>query len=110
MLKNVIPNMFRKSATVLYPIEKREPPPGMRGLVTIRIEDCILCGVCQKKCPSGAISVDRANGVWSIARFDCIQCHNCVDTCQKKCLEMSPERPEPVTEKVALVFRAPKAD
>lgn len=111
MLKIVLPQIFKKSATVLYPIEAKERPAGMRGHVVNHIDDCIVCGICQNKCPSGAITVDRAARTWAIARFDCIQCAHCVNVCPRKCLKMLPERPKTIMEKTAYVMQAPpKAD
>jgi formate hydrogenlyase subunit 6/NADH:ubiquinone oxidoreductase subunit I len=42
----------------------------------------------MKKCPTGAIAVVRETKNWSINRFGCIQCGECVGVCPKKCLTM----------------------
>lgn len=110
MLKTVITSVFKKSSTVLYPLEKKEQPAGMRGHVVNHIDECIYCGICQKKCPTGAIDVKRAELMWSIAFFDCVQCGHCVRVCPKKCLEMRPEKPEAFTKKATFIVHGqPKA-
>lgn len=57
-----------------------------------------MCGMCQRKCPSGAITVDRKTKTWSIERMGCVQCENCVSGCPKKCLHIVPGYTEPSTE------------
>ena len=81
-------NLFSKPATRLYPAEKRDPPPGTRGCLAIDIETCIFCGICQKKCPTDSLRVEREAKRWSIDRLSCIACAYCVDVCPKNCLSM----------------------
>jgi len=80
-----------KPVTRLYPFEKREPYKNTRGSVAIDINTCIFCSLCQKKCPTNAISVNKTEKNWSIDRLKCIQCSACVDICPKKCLIMKNE-------------------
>ncbi len=86
--KNAIKNLTHKPATLMYPNKKRAFFERTRGHVEIRIADCIFCGICQKRCPSNAIRVERAGKLWQIERMNCIQCGACVDNCPKKCLGM----------------------
>ena len=53
-------------------------------------DNCVFCGLCAKKCPQEAITVDRANKAWSIDRDKCVQCGVCVDGCPKKALSLGP--------------------
>jgi ech hydrogenase subunit F len=78
----------RKPATRLYPIEKRETYPATRGHISIDINACTFCTLCQKRCPTGAITVKRTEKIWEIDRLRCIVCSACVDACPKKCLTM----------------------
>ncbi|MDP4120020.1 MAG: 4Fe-4S dicluster domain-containing protein [Bacillota bacterium] len=80
--------MFKKPATLNYPVKPREYDPIVRGHIEIEIEKCIFCGMCQRKCPTGAIKVERAEKRWAIEPFDCIQCNNCAESCPKDCLHM----------------------
>ena len=56
--------------------------------VSIEIDKCIFCGICQKRCPTDAIVVNTASKAWLINRLRCIACSACVDACPKKCLAM----------------------
>ena len=91
----IVGNLFKKPATIQYPFEPVEFPERMRGHISIRIEDCITCGLCARACPSLAIQVDRKAGTWTISRFDCVQCGSCVLACPKKCLTMEKGYTEP---------------
>ncbi len=81
--RTALKNLFSKPATRQYPQVPREYPARSRGHVEIDMETCILCGLCSRKCPSGAITVDRAAGTWSIDRMGCVQCGACMDACLK---------------------------
>lgn len=86
--RTVLHNLFSKPATRNYPQVPREYPLRTRGQIGIDIDACIFCGICMKKCPTGAIAVVRETKNWSINRFGCIQCGECVGVCPKKCLTM----------------------
>lgn len=86
--KTVLRNLFSKPATRPYPQVPREYPARTRGQIGIDIDVCIFCGICSKKCPTGAIAVNRAEKSWDIQPFGCIQCGYCVEVCPKKCLIM----------------------
>ena len=82
--------LFKKPETVCYPTERKEPPLGLKGHVENETSLCILCGICAKRCPTGALTVDKKAGTWSIDRFRCVQCGSCVRECPKHCLSMNP--------------------
>ena len=52
-------SLFKKPETVLYPVVKPEPPVGLKGHVVVDESTCILCSLCVKRCPCGAIEVDK---------------------------------------------------
>ena len=47
---------------------------------------CVYCGICAKKCPMGAITVDRKTKTWSLDEDACISCGTCAESCPKKCI------------------------
>ncbi len=101
----VFRNLFHRPATRNYPAVVREPYPGARGHVAIQIDNCIFCGMCMRKCPTGAIRVTRAETSWAIDRFRCVCCDACVETCPKKCLSMDVHRTPAATKKHTDVYK-----
>ena len=83
-------SLFKKPATLMYPVIPRTWQERTRGSIDIDETTCILCGICSKKCPTNAITVSREQRTWAIERMQCIQCGSCVETCPKKCLLMNP--------------------
>ncbi len=100
--KTVVTNLFSKPKT--RKVEK-EYPAGTRGHVENDMDLCILCGLCSIKCPTHAITVDKAEKTWSIRPMSCIQCRCCVDNCPKKSLSMGLRFQEPGAEKVTKTFK-----
>lgn len=105
MLKNVISNLSKKPATRMYPFEKREPFDKNRGHIENNIDECILCGICQRVCPSNCITVDRKEGTWAYQPFECIICGVCVENCPKKSLTLEKEYRESTDEKYDIVMK-----
>ncbi len=105
--KTVMKNLFSKPVTTSYPAAPREYPERTRGHVEIQIENCIMCGMCMRSCPPGAIEVKRNENTWSINRFDCIQCGYCVEKCPKKCLSIVAGYQEPDGKKYAETVTKP---
>lgn len=103
MLKNLI----SKPVTKNYPAEPAVYPERSRGHVEIDIEKCVLCGLCQRYCPAGCITVDRKGSKWSINRFDCIQCGYCTEVCGKVAINIVPGYQKPAREKTVCVVDKP---
>jgi ech hydrogenase subunit F len=97
--KTALKNLFSKPVTTQYPFQPRKYPERTRGQISIDIDTCVFCGLCSKKCPSGAITVNREDKSWSIDRFGCIQCGYCIDSCNKKSLSMLPNYTPPGSRK-----------
>lgn len=89
MLKHVLKNFISRPATRLYPASERVPFERTRGRIHFENENCLYCGMCQRRCPADAIKVDRANSTWELNAFRCIVCGECVNACPKKCITMS---------------------
>lgn len=90
MIGSIVRNFFSSPSTRRYPFVVRESFKDTRGKVEgIEIENCIFCGICERKCPSLAIKVDKQEKSWEIDRFKCIVCSVCAEVCPKKCIKMS---------------------
>lgn len=98
MAKMAIITVLRKPSTRRYPSVPAKRTPLSRGRVTIDPSRCISCGMCMKKCPSGAICVRKEEKSWSIDRLKCIVCNCCVEVCPAHCLTMETEYTPCVTE------------
>jgi formate hydrogenlyase subunit 6/NADH:ubiquinone oxidoreductase subunit I len=93
MSKTLLRSLFAKPETVPVKRLSEHFQPGTRGHVNNEISACIFCGICERKCPTNAIQVDKQKKEWAIDRFRCIQCNCCVEVCPKKCLLMGAELP-----------------
>ena len=105
-VKQALANLFKPPVTSKYPLEPKKFCAGDRGRVINDVSQCILCGMCERSCPAGAITVDRKTGTWKINPFACIQCGACVEACPKKCLSMDPHYATPALEKSEIVLQA----
>ena len=94
MLEQVLRSAVSKPATVRYPFVKVKMPDRFRGRLAFCAEKCIGCKMCMRDCPSGAIQIRKVGDKQFEADIDmgrCIYCAQCVDSCLKKALEITPE-------------------
>ena len=47
---------------------------------------CVYCTLCAKKCPAGALEVNRAEKTWTLDEDKCVGCGTCAEACPKKCI------------------------
>ena len=94
-VKTELKNLVSAPATEKYPDGPPTYKEVTRGHVVNDMDLCVLCGVCQMRCPTKAITVDKKVQTWSIRPFSCIQCRRCVDNCPKKSLSIAKEYTEP---------------
>ena len=100
MTKTLFRNLLHGPYTSKYPLQPKENFERTRGRIEIDIDQCIFCGMCERRCPTGAIKVSKQDTSWSIERFGCIQCGYCSEVCPKKCLRMDNRYTAPAYEKV----------
>lgn len=86
MTGQTLRNLFTNPATLMYPYKPRVFYKNTRGQLNIELDKCIFCSMCQRRCPTDAIVVDRTARTWLVDHLKCIYCGNCVDVCPKKCL------------------------
>jgi len=77
---------FKTPATRVKP---REPFAATRGQIVYNVDTCTFCTLCMRKCPPGAITVDRVARTFEIDYLRCIVCNACVGVCNPKSLTMS---------------------
>ena len=73
--------MVKQPVTVCYPQEKLAAPERLRGHIVNDMDVCICCGMCARRCPAGALAVDRKGGTWSIDPYACVVCGECIESC-----------------------------
>ena len=103
--KTAIRNLFHKPVTEKYPFVPKEYGERTRGHIENDISKCVLCGLCMTRCPSHAITVNKAAYTWQINPFSCVQCNYCVEGCPKKSLTMKNTYTEPDTQKTSIVLK-----
>ena len=101
-------SLFKKPETVMYPIEKKPQPAGLKGHIVIDVDRCILCGMCDRSCSTDCITVDKQNRFWEIQPYQCVQCGYCITVCPKDCLSMDPDYWMASTEASAVRYEVPE--
>lgn len=89
-IKKAAPAPAAKPATPAAPSETPavEVKPRDDGKPVSDPSRCVYCTLCAKKCPAGAIEVDRANKTWKLDDEKCVACGTCAEACPKKCIIM----------------------
>lgn len=101
-------SLFKKPATVRYPFETKPAPPGLKGQIAIDPAKCILCGMCERGCTTGCLTVDKGSRFWEIDRYRCVQCGYCITICPKECLAMLPSYAAAAPQKTSERFAVPE--
>jgi ech hydrogenase subunit F len=104
MVKTALRTVLQKPVTILYPAQAAKKTPLTRGHVVFDGSKCISCSICQRKCPSQAIVLNKEAKSWQIDRFRCVVCNSCVDTCPSKCLSMDTQYTAPAAAKGVETF------
>ena len=93
MLRSTFKNLFSRPYTLRYPSVPADLPENNRGRVEWDMQKCIWCMLCQKNCPTHAISTDKAAQTQSVTRNRCIACGRCVEVCPTQTIYMRRNTP-----------------
>ena len=114
MAGEALRHLVRSPATVRYPAVPAATPAGFRGTVVFQMQKCTGCKLCEKDCPANAIAIAKVGE----KRFEaevyldrCIMCGQCADSCNRDCIELTPEFELAALDRNALraVYHAPAA-
>ena len=108
MALTVLRTLIRGPSTRRYPHEPAHVTPVTRGHLTVRIEDCIFCGLCRTHCPADAITVNKEERTWTLNQFQCVACGCCVDYCPKDCLSIEQTYLPPTTGPISMTYTGPE--
>jgi len=102
-------NLTRRSVTAHYPDALPELPPRSRGVIALMEENCTVCMLCARECPSWCIYIDshketvppateggrdRSHNMLDRFAIDfslCMYCSICIEVCPFDALHWSPE-------------------
>lgn len=104
MAKTALKTILKKPATIRYPAEPPKRTPITRGHIVFDGSKCISCSICQRKCPTQALTLDKEAKTWQINRFRCVICNSCVETCPAKCLSTDNRYTAPASAKGVETF------
>jgi len=91
MLKTILKQFAHKPVTTTFPAEPARHYDATRGHVVFDPSKCTSCTICMKRCPSQAIVVDRTANTWTIDRFRCVICNQCVELCKFGAVSLATE-------------------
>ena len=94
-VKEAVAQLFSKTSCELYPVVPKEAAPRYRGRIKYDPDSCLGCGMCQRVCAGGAITMTKEEveeGTRITMRFDlgsCTFCSTCADFCSTKSIELT---------------------
>ncbi len=108
-LKVTLRAMTRRAVTAHYPDSLPELPPRSRGVIALMEENCTVCMLCARECPSWCIYIDshketapaaspggreRSHNMLDRFAIDfslCMYCSICIEACPFDALYWTPE-------------------
>lgn len=117
-------HLFKKSATIKYPEQKREFSKIYRGQHVLKrdeagAERCTACGLCAVACPAEAITMTAAErkpgeehlyreekyaAKYEINMLRCIFCGDCEEACPKEAIFLTDRKVDSFYQRSKLVF------
>ncbi len=94
MLAEVLRHVLRRPATTAYPAVPAVSPPEFRGKIRFSGVKCTGCKLCEKDCPSHAVTINKVGDKRYEAVFQldrCIYCGQCADSCNRGSLVVTAE-------------------
>ena len=107
MTKVILGNLLKKYSTRLHPFEERILPDVFLGRLKFVINKCILCRLCEIKCPTKVIQLDLEAGLWEREVMGCLYCGVCADVCPTGCIIMTNIHRPPIMEPAFQRFHVP---
>jgi ferredoxin len=106
ILNVIFGNLGSGPETLRFP-GRAVPALDYRGAVTMDPAKCMVCGICDHVCVSGAIELraHEDHGRWSYDPGRCTFCSRCVDHCPARALSHDPDRSAPYATAGALAVR-----
>lgn len=103
--RDLLKNLLRGRATIMYPEERRALPEASRGRLNFIRDLCVGCGLCWRACPAAAIQPRRdERGLKPLFYVDrCIFCYLCVEVCPRKAIKGDREHAPVVVDRSELV-------
>ena len=107
-MRLTLSNLFKRPATVMYPLVKEVPVPRARGVIALDTAACTVCMLCARECPDWCIYIEghkeeqppskpggRPRTRATLDRFAidyalCMYCGICVEVCPFDALFWSP--------------------
>ena len=84
LLTQLIRTFFNRAETVDFPFGPADIPPGFRGSVANRAENCTGCSLCVRDCPAQALEIEReSKKVFRLIYYPdrCAYCGQCELSC-----------------------------
>jgi len=93
LIREALAQLFRKPATLKYPVERMTVPEECRGRPVRDMRKCVGCGLCSRLCPSGAIEMIGRGLQSEIKHYvdRCMFCGQCAESCPRNAITMTAE-------------------
>jgi len=105
ILRDVITSLLKKPFTTKYPKEKLKVPKRFRTRMhNWSREKCIWCKLCERSCPTEAITIDKNKKTYQVNLSKCIFCKVCEEVCPTDAINLSGKVVESDERKQILLF------